>query len=496
MKSLIIIILCIINSLSLVAQSEINAWIRDAKTQEAIPYVNIQIIGKNTGTLTNEEGKFVINLDYNSIKDSLLIQHVGYIPIITSITELQHNNTVLLLEDIYKLDEIVLLASTPNIKSILEGVLKNKDRNYKKQNTHSLTFTRTRNVDYIKGLSIEEKKSNINEINEELLSEVVKHTPKETYSYTDFLGDIYYNANTEEKDSTAYKVNPIKTVELQNKSVNELDYFNSLFDSLFSNTNDKEYWKIKSGIIGQRIENTISDTEIDSTTHRRLRKVMQHKYYKDEFINNLKITDLNNESIWDFLHKPNRYAFEFAGGLTIDNDEVYIIDFYPKEKGLYQGRMYININNYAILKADFSYPKEKVGTQFKLFGIGYTQSNSKLSVSFEKINNSYQVKYFSHQLNHDFSFNRKVSLQKLKSRFLFDKKVHEIKVDINLNASSLNSFEYLAINTSHISTEDFDNFIEIKDLNKIYVEQFSSDLWKGYPIIQPTEKMKQYKKKR
>ena len=61
--------------------------------------------------------------------------------------------------------------------------------------------------------------------------------------------------------------------------------------------------------------------------------------------------------------------------------------------------------------------------------------------------------------------------------------------------SSKNSFELLVLDNNKISNKQFTDFEQKKYMGVIYVDQFNENLWKGYPIIEPTKQMKEYKKR-
>ena len=113
---------------------------------------------------------------------------------------------------------------------------------------------------------------------------------------------------------------------------------------------------------------------------------------------------------------------------------------------------------------------------------------------FEKKEDQYQLKYCSKTESSNFSFNRNIALQKKRERFLFDKKLKEIKIGISLIGDHESSIEMLVIEESPINQNQFNNFEEKESIDIIYVEQFNEDLWKGYSIIEPTKQMKDYKK--
>lgn len=65
---------------SLIAQEKkVIGRLVDAETKQAIPYVNIGVFQKNVGTVSDENGNFVLGFsDYNMASDSIIFSHIGY----------------------------------------------------------------------------------------------------------------------------------------------------------------------------------------------------------------------------------------------------------------------------------------------------------------------------------------------------------------------------------------------------------------------------------
>ena len=111
---------------------------------------------------------------------------------------------------------------------------------------------------------------------------------------------------------------------------------------------------------------------------------------------------------------------------------------------------------------------------------------------FKKKENQYQLKYCSKIESSIFSFNRSIALQKKRERFIFDKKLKELKIGISLVGNHESSIEMLIIEEGPINQDQFNDFTQKESLDIIYVDQFNDELWKGYPIIEPTKQMKDY----
>ena len=80
----------------------------NADSQEAIEYVNIGIVGKNTGTVTGLNGGFTLLVDSIYNNDSILFSTIGYESRLIKVSDLRkrNNNIILLKEKTYKLVEV------------------------------------------------------------------------------------------------------------------------------------------------------------------------------------------------------------------------------------------------------------------------------------------------------------------------------------------------------------------------------------------------------
>jgi len=310
----------------------------------------------------------------------------------------------------------------------------------------------------------------------EIIKKFEENIPKHSQSYSDLLTNLYIKVKKR-------KFDPIKAVSLKEKDPTELDNLSEAFRNAFS-LNDGEYFRLKTGIIGT---NKVSFSSPDSsgTTVKGYTSYMKHA---------LDFSTFEDEDQWEFLHKTKKYNFEIIGGTSVNNESVYIIDFTPKERGRYKGRIYVSVETYALIRADYKYAPNKLGEDFHILGVGYTETNFSGSIYFEKNNDNYNLKYFSFQNNNKFSVNRKITLLKKKKRFLINKKLSAIKLGLDIVQENEFSLELLVVDNAQISEQDFDNFEEEKYLDVTYVNQFDKSLWKNHTTIEPTQQMKEYKK--
>ena len=314
---------------------------------------------------------------------------------------------------------------------------------------------------------------------------MTQRIPESTLSYTDFLGEFYLPLNPNE-DS---KIFPIRTVSLKDKS--DMKQIESVLKKLVKETKEDEYWKIKTGFIsiGANFEGETNDSIIDLHKNQ-----IQTKYFFSDFNNFLTYQRFEDKDAWEFLYKTSRYNYTLVGGTKIHDEDVYIIDFEPKNKGLYQGRIYVTSKTYALLKANYQYAKNKTGENMSLLGMGYEDNAFQSSIYFEKKGDHYELKYFFRRNGNKISVNREFTMIKKRKRFLFDKTLNEFCFRLDFIQNNTNQIEILVLDEEAISKTQFQNFSEKEWIDVIYVDQFDDKLWEGYSIIEPTKQMKEYRK--
>jgi hypothetical protein len=101
------------------AQTIINGKVLQT-SEQAIPYVNIGIKGKNIGTISTEDGAFSLHLKTENAKDTLTFSCIGFEELSLPIQKIiQEKNSVFYLkEKILELKEVVISNQKPKIKNI------------------------------------------------------------------------------------------------------------------------------------------------------------------------------------------------------------------------------------------------------------------------------------------------------------------------------------------------------------------------------------------
>ncbi|RVU02750.1 carboxypeptidase-like regulatory domain-containing protein [Mucilaginibacter limnophilus] len=112
----------------------VEGTVKDAKTGETLPYVNVGIVGKSIGTVTNQDGKFKLDLK-GSTADTLKLSMIGYKPQAFITGSYSTGKVIALQPDVVNLKEVkvkpkkwktALLGNQTNSKSGNAGFTSNK----------------------------------------------------------------------------------------------------------------------------------------------------------------------------------------------------------------------------------------------------------------------------------------------------------------------------------------------------------------------------------
>jgi len=469
-------------------EMKISGILLDSENKTPLPYATIYILNTTRGTISNELGHFTMNVSDLNTTDTLGFQYVGYKTRTINLGKLEADSVVYLKEDIINLSELVVFATEPNPETIVKNVVKNKKLNYRKTTSKKQTFIRVRNNLIMDDFSLDYKKSSFAELDKETFEQAEENIPKNTTSYTDFLCYLYLNKN----EPSTFKVDPIKMVTLKEDDITKPGQVSKVLEKALANTKEGEYWKVKSGVFSNKIDKDemgggMAPDSLGENTKRL-------SIYKSSIKEQLEFSQMEDKDQWEFLYRTSKYNYTFDGGVRLNGEYVYVIEFTPKKNGLYMGKIFVALNTYALIRADYEYAPGKFGTDFNFLGVGYTEKYFKGSIYFEKKEDNYVLKYFSRKIGSYMTIDRDLALMKKKSRLLIDKKVEELKLGLIIKADVEESLELMVIDEKKIFDQQYTDFNQPDYIKPIFVKQFNDSLWKDYDIIEPTVQMKDYKK--
>ncbi len=149
-NQLLLYCLCVFCAVSF-SQTELKNKVVDFTTLMPIESASVYIKNTTIGTVTNQDGKFVLQVPKELENDTLVISSIGYKSFKIPVNEFDNSEEVYLEEDIAALDEIILIAENrpttgneiilkaieklpenlPDSAYIQKGFLRHKERNAK-----------------------------------------------------------------------------------------------------------------------------------------------------------------------------------------------------------------------------------------------------------------------------------------------------------------------------------------------------------------------------
>jgi len=89
----------------------ISGRVTDAKTGQALPFVNIGVVGKALGTVSNEQGQYGLAFQESLANDTVRVSYLGYQPLLLTLRQLRAQPAVMLSATAVALAEVRVQAS-------------------------------------------------------------------------------------------------------------------------------------------------------------------------------------------------------------------------------------------------------------------------------------------------------------------------------------------------------------------------------------------------
>lgn len=100
--------LCFIIGYAATGQTIVKGTVIDTRSKKVLPYVNIGISHKNTGTISHPDGTFMLNIPEQYKNDTLTFSMVGYAPIYVPISQMTNRTQFELREKTSQLNPVTI----------------------------------------------------------------------------------------------------------------------------------------------------------------------------------------------------------------------------------------------------------------------------------------------------------------------------------------------------------------------------------------------------
>ncbi|MBT8293108.1 MAG: carboxypeptidase-like regulatory domain-containing protein [Eudoraea sp.] len=479
----------LLTSLSIHCQS-ISSRVVDTKTNEGIPYATVQF-SEHRGIITNEEGRFSINLNPGlELQDSIYISSMGYKK--TAIPFRATLDSVIYIEPkAIELNEVYLFNNDLSIEEIIENVKENLPSNYNREPIKQRLFFRQSSLNTMTKLDIEFEKSTIEELNKKFLDSVVSILPRNASYYTESLCDFY-------RKPDEHKLYIEKAAELYDKN-NEgsMEALSAKLERIFKeNVKPNSYLKIKSGWFGQKVEiDSIFDSSEETAELEDELKDDGNKHFLSSKKNQLHdlYSELfyNDETKLNFIDKSNRYEFSLKGFTAIDDEGVYVIEFNPKRSADFRGTIYVNIEDFAVMRIDY----ENVNSlkRIKLLGFSYEEITYKGTTIFSKgSNNKYDLRFIDKVFGRKMGVRRPLSVIEKNKYVKGRRKQNELSMELDIVNFNTEKYELVVFDSELISNGEFSNSAENETVKATYLSSYNPEFWEGYDIMEPNKAIREF----
>ncbi len=489
----LLVTLLFFNASVIIQAQQVSSKILDEETKEPIPYASIQF-SKTDGVMSNEEGMFEFPKPKNiTSKDSLKITSLGYRAESFSLQD-TIPEIIFLKQEVFEIDPVILSNKKLSVDEIIDNVKNNLDNNYQTKYIAGKAFIRETYKQRIKKFNFDVEKSSIDNINQTLFDTIVGKFPKNFTSLVESYGDVY-SYNNKKSKTNLQKVLLIQSKhEISSIKKIQEDFFKTLRD----NTKPNSYLVIKSGII--RLDKTETIDSILGEEEKRKAKPIQTKNkdiqkYRDILVNRLfENLFINEEASVDILNKSNKYEFHKTGFIEIGDDLAYIIEFNSKGKAKYKGKLFINTEDFAVIRADIQGAHKIFDKHFNMLGISANDLSYNSTIIFTKNkDNKYSLKYLKISDSQQVGIDRPIKIIE-KNKFVKGRrKQNQISFQMNIQIINYSTKEIVFTDSEFLPKSMFEAFKPKSDFQIKRLDSYDSSFWNGYKIITPEKAIKELK---
>ena len=476
-------LLLVLISFNVKAQSK-KVKIIDSISFEPVPFATI-FFSNNNGIISNENGFFELVSEQFSKKDSLFISSMGFESKQFSL-DIFNDSIIRLSPKTISLKNVIVTNNQLSSVEIIDSVKLYIERNYNFGITENKLFFRQEFNQDLEKFKLNKFKSTIKDLSAEAMYSMTDNLPKKSKNELESLSYYYVNS-----DIDVPKIKLIKS--RRTNDDNESDLSKSLGDelekSLRENLKSNSYFKIRSGWLPFSGDLTFNGLwEIDSTDQEQLKKLKEKEIkrkenfavaQKERIQNVYSKSFFNPNSELNFILKSKNYTFSNPELNYLGKELVYVIECYPKKGDKFKGTIYVNSDDYAVVRIE--YENIKPLTKFKLLGVSLFSNLEKGRMVFSKFENEkYSLSYYQSSRGNKISIKRPFKIIE-KNKFVEGrKKQNQISAKLDFISSSVYNTELQVFKVRAIDKKNYEEINEENQVLPIYLKEFKKDFWEDF----------------
>ncbi len=477
-------------SSSFLSAQRVDILIQDQSSKEPIPYATVQF-KKGKGVITNEEGYFSFNPSIVTV-DSIKISCMGYVQRTLPVKAFSTTKaTVYLQRNTIALNDVSVYASAPNIDAIMARVRRNIFINYKEQPIRQKIFHRvSSDVDFEELLGTIERstlidKQQLAEANAALEVFSKQFTSESIRHYTEFLAERSWSDSSKVKMTKAtYLFDASKIIdadELQKKGQ----------EIILKHLDSSKTYKVKTGLF--KIEDSLKLDIEDLQEKEEDKDNWDVSYFRGTMNGVLKNFQFKSDSFLDKLINPKYYEYKLEDELASFNGKtLFVVRFQPrKRRAKYSGKLYINDEDYAIVRADYTYAEGRQGKKVNLkflLGIRYHETLHRGTLFFQRDEKlKAYIPYYAKRETGKYVY--------VKRPFKFIENTAEknkLKCEFLMELSISEKDEMMVLESNVLDIPAFRAFEEQDKFKVESLQRYDPKIWQEYQVLSPVDDMKTF----
>ncbi len=234
------------------------------------------------------------------------------------------------------------------------------------------------------------------------------------------------------------------------------------------NIKKDSYLKIKSGFFStkKQVDSILQENEEAKAALEKKKKEGTLEFQEqisNQIANLYEQLFFQEDSKIDVLDNSSRYNFTLDNYTVINGMAVYILQFTPKGGKDFKGTMYVNTQDFAIVRLDFENVKPL--SSFALLGITYRNNIYKGKMLFDKDENgSYSPRFLELLDGSYMGLDRPLKIIEKNKNVKGRRKQNELSLKLDIQGNQLQKKELVVFESENITQSSFD-LIEEKTNN-------------------------------
>ena len=473
-----------------IKSQDLSGIILDETNKKPIPFSSVYL-KSGKGVVSNEEGRFRLNINSANDNDSLYISCMGY-QTLRLLNSNVSDSVFYLSPKTIELKSIILSSKDLNVDEIIKEIQKNIKDKYELGITKKNIFLRETGSQKFKKLEIKIKKTSIPEFNQYFWDSTLIKIPKYNKWYFELLGNLTGNYSNEKQ-----KLELVRALELEDKEKTAIfENIEKLFDTILNkNIKTNSFFKVRSGIIGGKVQ-ADEMVKIPNDTISEEQKIQNKKddflKWRKRVLSNL-ITGLFDEDKFDLsiIKKAYKYKFSESNFTYLGETPVYIFDFIPNGNADYKGKIYIDADKLALIRLE--YKNIHPIRDFSIFGVSFKEDLREVVIQFKKLNSGkYGLEFLDFNSSFEGGFERPLVITEKNKIVKGRNKQNQLKMDLNVVNRNTQRFQLVVFETELLENNIFDKIDEKGSLLPVNKTSYDPEFWEGFTIIEPNKVIQEF----